>query len=32
MLDDVFQYLFDIGAKKSLSEKGNIYPYDLFEK
>ena len=32
MLEDVFDYLFDLGAEKFLSEKGKKYLYELFEK
>jgi len=30
--EDVFDYLFDVGAGKFLEEKGNRYLHDLFEK
>jgi len=30
--ENVFDYLFDIGAKKILSGKGKKYLHDLFEK
>jgi len=30
--EDVFDYLFDVGAEKFLSEKGNKYLLELFEK
>ena len=31
-LEDVFDYLFDLGAKKFLSENGKRYLHELFEK
>jgi len=30
--EDVFDYLFDLGAEKFLSEKGKKYLHELFEK
>ena len=30
--EDVFDYLFDLGARKFLSEKGKKYLHELFEK
>ena len=30
--EDVFDYLFDIGAEQFLSEEGKKYVYELFEK
>ena len=30
--EDIFDYLFDMGAKKFLSEKGKKYLMELFEK
>jgi len=30
--EDVFDYLFDLGAWKFLSEKGKKYLHELFEK
>ena len=32
MLEDVFDYLFDLGAKNFLSEKEKKYLHELFEK
>ena len=32
MSEDVFDYLFDLGAKKFLSEKEKKYLHELFEK
>jgi len=31
-LEDVFNYLFDVGYEKFLSEKGKKYLYEIFEK
>jgi len=31
-LEDVFDYLLNVGGGKFLSAKGNIYLHDLFEK
>ena len=31
-LEDIFYYLFNVGAEKFLSEKGKKYLYELFEK
>jgi len=30
--EDVFDYLFDLGAEKFLSEKGKKYLHELFKK
>ena len=30
--EDVFDYLFDIGDKKFILDKGNKYLHDLFKK
>ena len=30
--EDVFDYLFDLGAEKFLSEKGKKYLHELFDK
>jgi len=30
--EDVFDYLFDLGAEKFLSEKGKKYLHEFFEK
>ena len=32
LLEDVFDYLFDVGSEKFLSEKGKRYLLELFEK
>ena len=31
-LEDVFDYLFDLGVRKFLLEKGKKYMHELFEK
>jgi len=31
-LEDIFDYLFDIGAEKFLSEEGKKYLFELFEE
>ena len=31
-LEDIFDYLFDLGDEKFLSEKGKKYLHELFEK
>ena len=32
VLEDIFDYLFDVGAEKFLSEKGKKYLLELFEE
>ena len=32
VLEDIFDYVFDVGAKKFLLEKGKKYLLELFEK
>jgi len=32
MLEDIFDYLFDMGAERFLFEKGKKYLYESFEK